>query len=520
MPPDHEVGPDFVELSAGLSAALSHRHQRELLEAATRIRRVLSGLEPPIAAALEGGVLEPLLALLRGGFEGCSAEAQLEAAWAVTNLLSGSPEQTARVLAAGATQQLLGILSSPAAQERPELCDQVLWALGNAAGDGAGPRDALLHAGIMTSLGQMYAAMPGFTWGVVERSSILRTLTWLMSNLCAGSPPPPLTDIDCLFDFFVEVVMSTDDARMLAESLWGLSHLIEGACESEGDARVARMLTVGFSPGEVPRAPDAHPLLVRVVAGTRPLPSRAAAATLAAPVARHSTREPAMKLLATLVSTLSSDVTDVVLAAGGVEAFKECLGDRAAGIRVRKEAAWALSNVAAGTASQALLVAADPGVWEAVRSTLEGDADPEVQRQSAWTVANLVKRREALQNLDCMDALRLVTLGLRQQATDGDLQRHLLDAAEALLCHWQALGSEGGKNLFVCPQAESSFWQVLQELQNTAPEAVRRKALHVATAWSDAGQKCGRKGMTLEPCPGPCAVGPGFSQRAAYKFGA
>merc|ERR1712194_931939 len=105
--------------------------------------------------------------------------------------------------------------------------------------------------------------MPGFSWDAQARCSILRVMTWLMSSLCRGSPAPPMQEVECCFDYFVQVVCFSDDAQMCADSLWGLCYLLEGAPDQEdGCRRAKRLLSTGFPTEEA--TPMEHPLLTKV----------------------------------------------------------------------------------------------------------------------------------------------------------------------------------------------------------------------------------------------------------------
>ena len=68
---------------------------------------------------------------------------QLEAAWILSNVASGTREQTRFVVDSGCITIFLRLLTSPNAEVR----DQVIWALGNIAGDSVSCRDTVLLNG-------------------------------------------------------------------------------------------------------------------------------------------------------------------------------------------------------------------------------------------------------------------------------------------------------------------------------------------------------------------------------------
>jgi len=352
--------------------------------------------------------------------------------------------------------------------------------LGNIAGDeDVLLRDRLLDADVVDHIGQLFAQIPGFTWDSHGRTEVLRTLTWLMSCLCAGTPAPKLAEVDCAFDYFAQVVTGTDDTEMLSEALWGLHHLLNGAVsEDDSDARAARMLSAGFGPEELPWPPKGgtdsaealpHPVVVQVV---NCLGHRGDH--------RSSTLDPAIKILGCLVSTSCIDFTDVVIGAGALKALRRILGNVKHSAKVRENAAWILSNIAAGSAAQAQKLLDDPGTYNALQAGLQRGPSQEVRRECAWALANLVRQgAPVLSRIDCRELLRVVSTALAT-ATDPALQSTLLDAAEA------TLGQAALKGIAENPLVEAAegfgLLDSLEELQHAESDIIYRKAVHMLEA--------------------------------------
>lgn len=198
---DHARVVAFIDAVSGQHEL--HGDRGSLLSALTELQQVLSTTtRPPIQQVIDLGGLVPLMQLLADS----SSAVQLQAAWALTNMASGSSAQTSALIEAGVVQALFKALLSHAVAHRADFCNQVLWALGNIAGDGdVGLRDHLLAAGVVEVLGQLFKQVPGFSWNMHERTQVLQTFTWLMSCLCAGHPAPPLEEMDCAFDYFSQV---------------------------------------------------------------------------------------------------------------------------------------------------------------------------------------------------------------------------------------------------------------------------------------------------------------------------
>lgn len=475
-----------------------------LMRAVVELRKALSTTScPPIQDLIDAGVLVPLMARLRDA----SPAVQLEVAWSLTNLTAGNAAQTAAAAEAGAGEALFGVLASAAVSERPDLCDQCLSALGNIAGDGnALLRDRLLDAGVMEALGQLYSQMPHFPWDLHARKQVLRTLTWLMGCLCRGSPAPPFEKVDCAFDYFAHVLVGTDDAQMLSEALWGLTYLLEAATEAGSDAhasghvtaelttqqqeaslsRAQRLLQVGYGPGEVPQPPREHPL-VRVVVQCCSTSGRSDEQTSLLPA-------PALRLLGALAGAPASDVTDILLAAGALQALRGVLADPRAPSQLHLHAAWAAANMAAGSPPQALRFLEDTDTWEVLCKNLEQAKEPKVRQECAWAIANVAKRAPSLSSrLDSRKTLRQITFALKEEsvAAPALLQHALLDAAEALFRQGdeqQAARGLAGANPVVGAAAELGLAEVLEELQASEREDLYLRARQLLECWFGAAQ--------------------------------
>jgi len=411
-----------------------HAPSDRLLPPLVELRQLLSTqLSPPIQQFLDLGGLPSLLSLLTAQ----SAAIQLEAAWAITNVAYGSCTQLEAVVEAGGHLALLKALQSPAVSERADLCSQILWALCNIASDKNSQfRDRLLESDVIGHIGQLFAQMPSFSWDSYGRDQVLRKQTGLMSSLCGGYPAPKLEGVDCAFDYFVQVVIGTDDVEMSSDAFWGLHHLLHGATSSEdGDKRAARMLVAGFGDGEGPPANVPHPLLVKLVSSVGHFADL-----------KSTTVAPALKILGALVSVsvrtvlcsmYSSvsdvDVTDLVLHTGALKVLVAVLAGARSPSHLRKDAAWALSNIAAGSAAHARRLLEEPGAYDTLKAALEHGPSQEVRHECTWALVNLTNQGALVLSLvDWRELLRLLSLALTA-SKQPVLQCALLDALEAVL---------------------------------------------------------------------------------------
>lgn len=96
--------------------------------------------------------------------------------------------------------------------------------LGNLAGEGSATRDLVLNAGALVPLVNNLKKTPA------DRSSLLRILTWTLSNLCDGQPRP-VFDISIILPSLAKVCVNVGRSR--AARSWGDQRGV--SCVAAGD---------------------------------------------------------------------------------------------------------------------------------------------------------------------------------------------------------------------------------------------------------------------------------------------
>jgi hypothetical protein len=173
---------------------------------------------------IEAGLLPFLVDWLRSP----EVQVQFEAVWALTNMASGTSEQTSAIMNAGAVSIIASMLKSPS----PGVVEQAAWFLGNVAGDSTQARDYVLSQNCLPTLCENLK-------NTNCKISLLRNMTWTLSNLVRGTPSPQWSDVSPAVPVVCRLIYATDE-EVLTDALWatsylsgqpeGLQALIEGGC--------------------------------------------------------------------------------------------------------------------------------------------------------------------------------------------------------------------------------------------------------------------------------------------------
>jgi len=118
----------------------------------------------------------------------------------------------------------------------------------------------------------------------------------------------------------------------------------------------------------------------------------------------------------------------MVVRAGALRALSDVMTESRAPVQVRCDAAWALSNVAAGTPAQVQHLIDTAGSVAALCDVLETASTKSLRSECAWALANLARRGgEAAARLEPGRLARLLRQALEARL-DPALEPALLDA--------------------------------------------------------------------------------------------
>ena len=251
---------------------------------------------------IESGVLPTLVSFLGSDKE---EALQKEATWALTSITSGGSSETNALVEAGALPLLVNLLSS----KNEDIQDNVVVVLGNIAGDSVRLRDLVLESGVVLPLCNCVSNC--------HKVVILRHMTWALSNLCRGTPPPALAFVLPAIPI-LDLLLGCPDDEILSDACWALAHISEGTNE--------RIDAVLNERSIVPR-------LVELLDHVSP-----------------SVMTPSLRAIGNIV-TGQLYQTQVVLDCPLALPFLKKLTHNPIK-SVRKEACWAISNITAGSQEQ------------------------------------------------------------------------------------------------------------------------------------------------------------------------
>ena len=376
------------DLSRYVAAARSDQ-QAEILFGVTCVRRLLSKeSSPPVKAVLTTGILPRLVELLV-----CpDSKIQFEAAWALTNI--ASTEFTQAVVDAGAVPPLVrGMMSADA-----NLREQSLWCIGNVSGEGSQLRDLLINTpGCVEALLQNLA-YPG-------NIALLRNATWTLSNLCRGKPSPSPAAVQAFLPALA-FLLNNADLGVLTDALWGISYLTDG-----DDATINLVVD---HPGIVKRCVE----------------------LMTSPTVTVVT--PALRVIGNLISG-SDKCTQIAVDNGALRAIVPLFGNTKR--TIRREACWAVSNIAAGTKEQITAMMAVPGLMACVTAQLRSNVEWQVRKEACWVVFNVATTGNADHVLQMVSCNVIEPLSSLLDCTDPRILTVALDAVCAILDMGKTLSS-------------------------------------------------------------------------------
>lgn len=187
-----------------------------------------------------------------------------------------------------------------------EVVEQVIWGLGNIAGDCPMTRDTVLKSGALHKIAQVLdQAQKG--------TPFMRNCSWALSNLCRGKPTPQYELVKRAIPSLIKVITENDSEEIITDISWALSYLSDGAKENIDDFLNDDLLK------KLIKLLDHHTVSVVI---------------------------PCLRTIGNIL-TGNDTQTQFVVNCGLIEGLYKIIDHPKR--TVRKEACWVLSNITAGT---------------------------------------------------------------------------------------------------------------------------------------------------------------------------
>jgi len=116
-----------------------------------------------------------------------------------------------------------------------EVVEQVIWGIGNIAGDSSITRDSVINSGALDRIAIVLDnALPG--------TSFMRNASWALSNLCRGRPQPQYHLVQRAIPSLIKVLVENDKEDIITDICWALSYLSDGSKDRIPDLLDRRLL--------------------------------------------------------------------------------------------------------------------------------------------------------------------------------------------------------------------------------------------------------------------------------------
>ena len=198
-------------------------NRMQTIEGLTRIRLLLSLRNcTPIQAVIDTNIVIELIKIVK---EKKDEHARIEATWCLTNIATGTNLQVSSLVEKG----IIPLYVSALDENNLNLLDQIIWGIGNIAGDCIEFRDMLLNAHAMKHMVTTYRKVK-----MSGDLKLLRSLIWAASNLCRLKPSPNITNVITGFEIFAESFIescnssshSGKEMDVLIDCSWALISMI------------------------------------------------------------------------------------------------------------------------------------------------------------------------------------------------------------------------------------------------------------------------------------------------------
>lgn len=106
-----------------------------------------------------------------------------------------------------------------------EIQEQVIWGLGNIAGDGPPNREKVFESGAANLISDILDSKQH------HEDSFIRQASWALSNLCRGRPTPNIDLVTRCIPSLCKILKSHNSTEIIGDICWALSYISDGGIE-------------------------------------------------------------------------------------------------------------------------------------------------------------------------------------------------------------------------------------------------------------------------------------------------
>lgn len=444
------------------------------------VRRLLSvEYHPPINDIIDSGILPRIAEFLSlscpvyvNGNTEMINDIRIESAWIITNIASGNSKQTEAVVSLGVIKLLVDILAEGI--ENIDLTDQCVWALGNIGGDSESCRDMIIGQNGGYKIAELICKLCDPSNKNVKENKhlkVIRTCTWLLSNLCRGRQPPPDRDhLHFCKNFFTQLSQMNDE-EIVNDSLWALSYIADCDYLLADEILKSNVLERIYF------------LLFNFVCrynGNGCDEGMAETCKICI--------SPILRLVGNIV-TGTDEQTSVLLNFMPQGTSILCIlkdlfynyNDSRKMTRIRKEICWVFSNIAAGTHEQVQKLI-DTQIQTLLIDAIKYSELP-IRTEACWGLSNLVsyvdKDKDQFDLLVNIEMIHAICSYLEMAVVLPEMQGVSLTAFDKMLSAGDIWSKESGQDNIVVSMFNEQIIKVIEDLQDSEEFVVNEKAYNI-----------------------------------------
>ena len=313
-------------------------------------------LAPLIGKVIENGLIDKVFPY----FEHEEVDIRAESGWIVANVAAGSSLDVNYLIDHGVIEKLMPLLYS----SDQKVWSQAVWAYGNLAAESIRVRNLVNAEDVVKRI----VALTLEQTHILKDSSVkssdtlrhVQSLAWTIFN-CSSAKPYPDFAMAKLFLPGLSALLECDaDEETLGSTCWALSCLSDGNNE-----RIQVVLDSGFFPS-----------MMKIME-------------------KDSTVNKTLRLaIIRVMGNLSSgndSQTQKVVDYGGIKILFDHISEMYSK-DIRREAAWALSNICAGSEEQIRSVVEYPNLLSSIVKIMNCTPYHELQKEIAWVLANIAEK--------------------------------------------------------------------------------------------------------------------------------